>query len=99
MIETYLSGRGTLKGVVVILDIRRVPGEEELNLMAWLEHYSIASILILTKTDKLSKTKQNKQRAVVAQTLAMVPGDLIMFSAKTRRGREDVWQAIEQWLY
>ena len=98
MIETYLSGRGTLKGVVVILDIRRTPREEELNLIAWLEHYSIDSILVLTKADKLSKTKQNKQRAVVAGTLAVDPRDLIMFSAKTRSGREKVWPAIEQLL-
>ena len=98
MIETYLSGRGTLRGVVVILDIRRTPREEELNLIDWLEHYSIASILILTKVDKLSKTKQNKQRAVVAGTLAVDPRDLIMFSAKTRRGRAEVWPAIEQLL-
>jgi GTP-binding protein len=96
MIETYLSGRDTLKGVVVILDIRRTPREEEHNLIDWLEHYSIPSILILTKADKLSKTKQNKQRAVVAGTLAVDPRDLIMFSAKTRKGREEVWQAIDQ---
>jgi len=98
MIETYLSGRGTLKGVVVILDIRRTPREEEHNLIAWLAHYSIASIMVLTKVDKLSKTKQAKQRAAVARTLARDAGDLIMFSAKSRKGREDVWQAIKKLL-
>jgi GTP-binding protein len=98
MIETYLSGRGTLKGVVVILDIRRTPREEEHNLIAWLEHYSIASILVLTKADKLSKTKQSKQLSVVARTLGVDTRDLIMISAKTRKGRENVWQAIEQIL-
>ena len=98
MIETYLSGRSTLKGVVVILDIRRTPREEEHNLIDWLEHYSITSILVLTKADKLSKTKQDKQRAVVAGTLAVDPHDLIMFSAKTRRGRDDVWRAIDPLL-
>jgi len=98
MIETYLSGRGTLKGVVVILDIRRTPREEEHNLIAWLAHYSIASILVLTKVDKLSKTKQAKQRAAVARTLARDAGDLILFSAKSRKGREDVWQAIKKLL-
>jgi len=55
MIETYLSGRETLKGVVVIMDIRRIPGQEELNLLGWLDHYSITGISVLTKTDKLSK--------------------------------------------
>jgi GTP-binding protein len=95
MIETYLSGRNTLKGVVVILDIRRTPREEEHNLIAWLEHYAIASILVLTKTDKLSKTKLAKQRAAVARSLALDSNDLILFSAKSRKGREDVWKAIE----
>jgi len=95
MIETYLSGRNTLKGVVVILDIRRTPREEEHNLIEWLEHYAIPSILVLTKTDKLSKTKLAKQRAAVARSLALDPKDLILFSAKSRAGREEVWKAIE----
>ena len=94
MIETYLSGRRSLKGVVVIMDIRRVPREEEHNLIAWLEHYSIARILVLTKADKLSKNKQDKQRAVVARSLDVDSSELIMFSAKSRKGREDVWGAI-----
>ena len=98
MIETYLSGRDTLKGVVVILDIRRTPREEEHNLIAWLAHYAIASILVLTKTDKLSKTKLAKQRVAVARSLALDAADLIMFSAKSRQGRDDVWQAIESLL-
>jgi GTP-binding protein len=95
MIETYLSGRKTLRGVVVILDIRRTPREEEHNLIAWLEHYSIARILVLTKADKLSKTKQDKQHAAVARSLGVDSSDLILFSAKSRKGREDVWKAIE----
>ena len=94
MIETYLSGRRSLKGVVVIMDIRRVPREEEHNLIAWLAHYSIARILVLTKTDKLSKTKQDKQRAAVARSLDVDSIELIMFSTKSRKGREDVWDAI-----
>ncbi|MEJ2100211.1 MAG: ribosome biogenesis GTP-binding protein YihA/YsxC, partial [Desulfobacterales bacterium] len=56
MIETYLRGRQTLKGVVIILDIRRIPGQEELNLLSWLNHYSIAGILVLTKTVLLPKS-------------------------------------------
>ena len=94
MIETYLSGRNTLMGVVAILDIRRTPREEEQNLIAWLEHYSIAKILVLTKADKLSKIKQEKQRAAVAKVLEVDSSDLILFSAKSRKGREDVWNAI-----
>ncbi len=98
MIETYLSGRRTLKGVVVIMDIRRTPREEELNLIDWLNHYSIAKILVLTKADKLSKTKQGKQRSAHAETLRVEQNNLILFSAKSRQGREDLWQAIDKLL-
>ena len=94
MIETYLSTRQTLKGVVIIMDIRRLPREEEQNLILWLAHYSIASILVLTKTDKLSKTKLIKQQAAIVQALSVAKEDVILFSAKTRRGKDAVWDAI-----
>ena len=94
MIETYLSGRDTLLGVVVILDIRRTPRQEEQNLIAWLEHYSIARIMVLTKADKISKTKREKKRAAVANALEVDSSDLILFSAKSRKGRDAVWDAI-----
>jgi GTP-binding protein len=94
MIETYLSGRKTLKAVVVIMDIRRIPRQEELNLLGWLAHYSIAGILVLTKTDKLSKNKQTKQQHLIARALERETEDFILFSAKTRRGRDALWDAI-----
>ena len=94
MIETYLSGRRSLKGVVVIMDIRRIPRQEEHNLIAWLEHYSIARILVLTKADKLSKTKQDQRRAAVAGSMEVDSSELILFSAKSRQGRDAVWDAI-----
>jgi GTP-binding protein len=98
MIETYLSGRRTLKAVVVIMDSRRTPREEEQNLIDWLEHYSIAKILVLTKADKLSKNRQNQQRAIYAEKLRVDKDNLILFSAKSRLGRDDLWQAIEKCL-
>ena len=94
MIETYLSGRNTLQAVVVILDIRRTPQQEELNLLGWLSHYAIAAIVVLTKTDKISKNKAAQQHRHIAHALSTDPKDLILFSAKTRRGRDDLWQAI-----
>jgi len=94
MIETYLSTRQTLKGVVIIMDIRRLPREEEHNLIQWLAHFSIAAILVLTKTDKLSKTKVIKQQTAVRHALEVEKEDVILFSAKTRRGKDAVWDAI-----
>jgi GTP-binding protein len=95
MIETFLSTRLTLKGVVLILDIRRNPGEEERNFISWLHQQGIPTVLILTKADKLSKTKQKKQVQIIEKALSVNPEELICFSAKTRQGLDSVWKAIE----
>ena len=94
MIETYLSGRPTLAGVVLIMDIRRTPRHEEFDFIAWLKQYGIESILVLTKTDKLSRTKQLKQLDANASSLGVDHERLILFSAQTRKGREQVWKAV-----
>jgi len=96
MIETYLKGRETLKAVVLILDIRRTPGIEEQNFIDWLEIYHRTPILVLTKADKLSKSVQKKQRQAIGATLGVDEAALILFSAKTRLGRPEVWSAIER---
>ena len=98
MIETYLSERKTLNSVVLIMDIRRLPKEYEFNFIDWLTAQRLPCIPILTKTDKLSKTRQMKQRFVIAKLLDMTPGQLILFSAKNRSGLSDVWHAIEHHL-
>jgi len=98
MVETYLSSRKTLKGVVLIMDIRRIPREGERDLINWLNHYRLASILVLTKIDKLSKSKQGKQRKEIAESLSLEDSDLILFSAKSGFGKEVLWPAIETLL-
>jgi len=95
MIETYLSQRPNLKGVVTILDIRRNPGREDLDLFGWLEHYAIPIVYVLTKADKLSKSKQAVRHQAIAGALLMDAQDLIPFSAKSRQGKENLWAAIE----
>jgi GTP-binding protein len=96
MVETYLSTRKTLKGVVLIMDIRRKPGLQELNFIEWLDYYSISRILILTKIDKLSKTNQIKQRLSIEKDLGEDSSDLILFSAKSRLGKDAVWEAVDR---
>ncbi|MFO7972988.1 MAG: ribosome biogenesis GTP-binding protein YihA/YsxC [Desulfobacterales bacterium] len=95
MIETYLSTRKTLKGVALIMDVRRIPGLQDLNFIEWLYYYNIPGMLILTKADKLSKTKQLTQKAAIAKALSVDKDDLILFSAKSRLGKDVVWDAIE----
>ena len=94
MVETYLASRTNLKAVVVIMDIRRTPGIEEHNLLAWLNHCGLSPILILTKVDKLSKTNQKKQRLKIGATLGIQSEELTLFSSKTRLGKDKLWQII-----
>ena len=98
MIETYFSTRETLKGVVFIMDIRRMPDQKELNFIDWFNYFNIYSILILTKADKLSKTKQINQHLSIAKALSVDKKELILFSAKSRQGKDAVWHAIEKLL-
>jgi GTP-binding protein len=94
MVETYLSGRANLKTLVLLMDIRRAPGPEELNFLDWLDHYGIGVIPVLTKCDKLSKTGQARQNRLAAETLGLPASQFIRFSAKTRSGRDELWRRI-----
>ncbi|MBR9987414.1 MAG: YihA family ribosome biogenesis GTP-binding protein [Desulfosarcina sp.] len=96
MIESYLKGRQTLKAVVLIMDVRRIPGIEEQNFIDWLALYHRTPILVLTKADKLSKSAQKKQRQAIGAAIGVDEAALILFSAKTRLGKPEVWSAIER---
>ena len=99
MIETYLSSRESLKGVVLLMDIRRSPGLEELNFIDWLKKEDLACLLVLTKIDKLSKTRQLKQLNLISGAVHKGKQDLYLFSAKTRKGKTALWQGIEAMAY
>jgi GTP-binding protein len=94
MIEKYLSSRENLKAVVLILDIRRTPNEEDAQLLNWLARREIAAILVVTKTDKLSKTSQAKQLRIIAEALEIDADELVLFSAKSRQGRDVLWRTL-----
>jgi GTP-binding protein len=94
MIEQYLSGRENLRAVVVLLDIRRTPGEEDAQLLGWLDRLGIPSVLAVTKADKLSKTAQARQLHVIAERLQVSFGEWVLFSAKSGLGRDILWKTL-----
>lgn len=95
MIETFLSTRETLCGVVLLMDIRRTPKQDEIDLLNWFNNYSIPMILVLTKADKFSKQKQTLHQNKCAKALGLSSDDFIVFSAKSRLGKEKLWAEIE----
>lgn len=96
MVETYIANRPNLKAVVLLMDLRRTPRQEEFDLMDWLHRYKVPTILVLTKADKLSKTKQKKQWRNAAETLGVEMDALLLFSAKSGMGKDALWALIEQ---
>ena len=95
MIETYLANRAPLKGVLLIVDIRRVPGQEEFNLIDWLNHHRRPYRIVVTKADKLSRNKQVRPLRTIAEKFGLARQDLLLFSAKTGQGVESLWQALD----
>jgi len=98
MIETYLQTRKTLKAVVIIMDIRRLPRQEEFDLMAWLADARIPGIPVLTKSDKISKTNRIKQIQNISEALKFEKGTVTLFSSKTRLGRDDLWDKLMDFI-
>jgi GTP-binding protein len=96
MVETYLRERKTLCGVVVILDIRRDVSQGDRDLLNWLSAFGIPPILVLTKIDKLSRSRRKERANRIAKELnGLIGRRPVAFSAKSREGREEVWARIE----
>ena len=81
-----------------VAQIASLGGQEELDLIHWLNHHALSSILVLTKADKLSKTKQINQQNAFTKEFDIDKTNLIIFSAKTRQGKKNLWFAIEKLL-
>ena len=99
MMDTYLRERQNLAMVIFILDIRRDPSEDDLSLRDWLENYRIPYISILTKTDKLSNNQAIVRKKLIEKSLGTnAQKKTILFSAKTQKGKEELWQFLENHL-
>ena len=98
MIETYLTQRRSLRGLILIVDIRRNPGQEEVDLLHWLDHHGIAGRIVATKADKLSRNQQVRPVRQITTQLALADDALVLFSAKSGLGRAAVWRHIEEML-
>ncbi|MCG6533619.1 MAG: ribosome biogenesis GTP-binding protein YihA/YsxC [Syntrophales bacterium LBB04] len=97
MVEAYLKGRHALRLVVFLLDIRRDPGEHDLTMMRWFEFYRIPYVVVLTKTDKVSKQQVVYRRKIILNALDRPEATTVLFSIKTGAGKEGLWKEIEKY--
>ena len=98
MVETYLKSRKNLKLVVVILDCRREPSQDDSDLVEWLRFYEIPALVVLTKIDKISFGQRNQQKFLVKKMLKVEDDHIVFFSAVTGEGKDDLWKKIRSRL-
>lgn len=99
MIEDYLRERQQLCGVIHLVDIRHVPGDNDVLMQTWLRYYNIPYLVVATKADKISKGARQKHIAAVMKAFNMQTGEgLICFSAHTGEGVSEVLTAIQEIL-
>ncbi|MFL0504868.1 ribosome biogenesis GTP-binding protein YihA/YsxC [Ureibacillus sp. 179-F W5.1 NHS] len=97
MIERYITARRVLRAVVLIVDLRHVPTQDDVMMYDFLKYYNIPAIVIATKADKIKKGNWEKHKKVVRETLEMDKNDpLIVFSSETGLGFEQAWTEIEK---
>jgi GTP-binding protein len=97
LIMEYLEKRENLLGVVLLLDGRRDPGEEERFLWEFLLAHGRMVIPVLTKADKLKMGERSRilsQFPEALSPLAVRPEDFLWFSALTHEGRDKLWERV-----
>jgi GTP-binding protein len=90
LIDYYLENRETLVLSCLILDARRGWMDKDLDLKRWLEHHGRPYLVIVTKTDKLNQSEQERGMRAIRKECAEPLG----FSALNGRGVREIWQAI-----
>ena len=94
MIESYLRRTTQLRGIVLLLDIRREPSEDDRAMLDFLAEVEVPTIVALTKIDKLSKAGARERAVEIARSLALEDEQVIPFSAHTGEGRAELLDAI-----
>lgn len=97
MIETYITSREQLRGVIQIVDLRHKPTEDDRMMYEFLKYYDIPVIVIATKADKIPRSKWQKNAKIVRETLDFDPDDkFVLFSSETKMGKDEAWQFIKE---
>lgn len=97
MIETYLNSRNQLQLILMLVDIRHTPSEDDRIMFEWLVNQDRPWLVVATKLDKISRGQVQKQLQDIRKTLAMNPEETVIpFSAHTGQGRDEVWHQIRK---
>lgn len=100
LVEGYLGSRRSLKGVVLLMDVRRAFTDADSQLVDWCVHAGIATHVLLNKADKLSRGAGARVLADARKRLAPLGhhSEVQLFSASRRSGVEQLEARLDAWL-
>ena len=94
LIEGYLKKTGVLAGVVLLLDIRREPSDDDMAMLDFLAEAELPTIIALTKMDKLPRAAATERVEAIRNALGLEPDQTIPFSSSTGEGRDELAEAM-----
>ena len=97
MIENYLNTSKQLAAVILLLDIRHAPSENDKIMYDWIVQSGFKPILVATKLDKLKRSEVSKALKVIKESLNLdTASEILKYSAKNGDGREELLDLIEK---
>ena len=96
LMDAYLRHTRQLRGVVQLLDVRREPSDDDLQMLDYLAELEVPMLIAVTKVDKLSRAAAQTRIAEISRTLMLEPEQVIPFSAHTGLGRDELAEAVVQ---
>jgi len=99
LVHGYVEASDALRLIFLLLDVRRIPSDEDLQMHAWSQAAGIEERILLTKTDKLSSNGIATQKQAIAAALEIDPELLIVTSAETNRGIEETRREIASRMF
>ncbi|WP_276796638.1 ribosome biogenesis GTP-binding protein YihA/YsxC [Fusobacterium gonidiaformans] len=96
-IERYIISKRK-KLVFVLLDIRRIPSEEDIEMLRWLDFHELPFKIIFTKTDKISNNEKFRLLKDIRKKIEFHNEDVFFYSSLSHKGREEVLQFMEDTL-
>jgi GTP-binding protein len=94
LIEGYLRRTPALAGVVQLLDIRRDPSEDDVQMLDYLAELELPTIVVLTKIDKVGRQQAETRAGEIMKSLSLSREQTIPFSATTGEGRDELAGAV-----
>lgn len=94
LMDPYLSRRDNLKGIVIILDIRRVPNDDDITMVEYVKSIHLPIIVACTKIDKVSNNQMHSNLFKISKALNIPKDALCPVSSLTKKGMEEMWNKL-----